>query len=177
MKKPSPTQGRGVNVFAVPPWFVATSRYQPLQVLPGYATQDGSAMTTTLWLITKAIRLSLLTPDRAFNLQLRGHFQCWHGADFSSPSTRCSHPLHLLVLFNVVLYLICKVLNLWYATNKKTPVLRGCATSLIPLILRTVPPELAPCTLRRSGLPGFIGPYPSTSLDESSCYCKKLFTC
>jgi|SRR5579884_565932 len=73
----------------------------------------------------------------------------------------------------------------WYfsfvvAANKKTPVLRGFATSLIPLISRNT------MILRRNwhpscyvarGLPGFTGPFPSTSLDESSyCYCK-LFGC
>jgi|SRR5579859_1658013 len=39
----------------------------------------------------------------------------------------------------------------------------------IPLILRNNPPELAPFLPVRlaSGLPGFVGPFPSTSLDES----------
>jgi len=36
-----------------------------------------------------------------------------------------------------------------------------------PLISRKAPPELAPFLHSADGLPGFIGPFPSTSLDES----------
>ena len=54
--------------------------------------------------------------------------------------------------------------------TKKPLILRGMAYLLIPLILRNNPPELAPFLRRRllaGGLPGFVGPFPSTSLDES----------
>ena len=58
--------------------------------------------------------------------------------------------------------------------NKKTPMIRGVASSLSPLILRNTlvsRRNLHPACFVACGLPGFIGPLPSTSLDESSCYC------
>lgn len=51
--------------------------------------------------------------------------------------------------------------------TKKPLLFRGLAFLLIPLILRKAPPELAPFLRGADGLPGFIGPFPSTSLDES----------
>jgi hypothetical protein len=51
--------------------------------------------------------------------------------------------------------------------TKKPLSFRGLAFLLIPLISRKAPPELAPFLHGTSGLPGFVGPFPSTSLDES----------
>ena len=65
-----------------------------------------------------------------------------------------------------------------YCGYKKTPATQGLAILLFPLISRNVPPELAPfprfCT---GGLPGFIGPFPSTSLDEAVINVLHMFSC
>jgi hypothetical protein len=58
--------------------------------------------------------------------------------------------------------------------TKKPLIFRGLAYLLIPLISRNIPPELAPFLRHASGLPGFTGPFPSTSLDESILSCIRL---
>ena len=60
--------------------------------------------------------------------------------------------------------------------TKKPLHFRGLAILHIPLILRNAPPELAPFPLYTGGLPGFIGPFPSTSLDESD-FSSRILLC
>jgi hypothetical protein len=110
----------------------------------------------------------IYSPVKVFNLQLRGHIQRWNGAGFSSSPTLCSLPEHLLVLFIVVVKLTCKVHNM---QSIKKPLHLGQGPCFF-----AHSPHLADCSAgigtlscnTASGLPGFIGPFPSTSLDESS---------
>jgi hypothetical protein len=60
--------------------------------------------------------------------------------------------------------------------HKKTPAFQGhVAFFAHSPHLAVAPPELAPFLFRTSGLPGFIGPFPSTSLDESNL--TDMFSC
>jgi hypothetical protein len=51
--------------------------------------------------------------------------------------------------------------------HKKTPAFQGSGVTAHSPHLADAPPELAPFLPCAGGLPGFVGPFPSTSLDES----------
>ena len=117
-------------------------------------------------------RLSLPLRKK-FNLQLRGHIQRWCDIDFSSSSTLCSRPWRLLVLFTVIIvYLTGKVHNV--QPTKKPLHLRGQLRWPVPSSCGMLRRNWHPSCDFAGGLPGFIGPFPSTSLDESSYYCTYL---
>jgi hypothetical protein len=108
-----------------------------------------------------------------FSLQLRGHFQHWCGIDFSSLSTLCSRPWCLLVLIIVVIVnLTGKVHNV--QPIKKPLHLRGQLHWLFPSSRGMLRRNWHPSCGIAGGLPGFIGPFPSTSLDESRIFCTYL---
>src|SRR5579872_906816 len=99
----------------------------------------------------------------------------WHRSSANSlePSVAFTRPLHRCYVF--IIRLMLHRANV-YLTNKvhiaegnKKPLhLRGLATSQIPLISRYYRRNWhLPCGFA-GGLPGFTGPFPSTSLDESS---------
>jgi len=98
-----------------------------------------------------------------FNLQLRGHIQRWCGAGISSSPTLCSRPYRLLVLIKVVLF--------YKAVNKKPLHLRGLAALLFPSSCGIFRRNWHPSCNIAGGLSGFIGPFPSTPLDESRYCC------
>ena len=119
-----------------------------------------------------ANRLSL-PPDRKFNLQLRGHIQHWCGVDFSSSSTLCSRPWRLLVLFTVVIVNLTGKVH--YAQPTKKPLhIRGQLHWLFPSSCGMLRRNWHLSCGIAGGLPGFIGPFPSTSLDESRIFCAYL---
>ncbi len=116
-------------------------------------------------------RGSAYSPIKAFSLQLKGHLRRWNGADISSSSTLCSRPGRVLFLLNVVIvYLTGNVHN---TQDNKKPLFSG-------VMLRRYSPHLAESLFRRNwhpacniagGLPGFIGPFPSTLLMRAVLHC------
>ena len=113
---------------------------------------------------------------------LRGHIQRGCGTGFSSAPARCSRPFRLLVLFSVVVYLTGKVHNA--QATKKPLLFRGYGNAaLFPSSCGTHSNVFRrnwhPSRDIADGLPGFIGPFPSTSLDESrnliSCTCSVVY--
>ncbi len=117
-----------------------------------------------------------------FSLLLRGHIQRGYGTGFSSAPARCSRPSRLLVLFTVVVYLTGKVHNA--QATKKPLLLRGYGNAAhFPSSCGTQSNVFRrnwhPSRDSADGLPGFIGPCPSTSLDESrnliSCTCSVVY--